>query len=306
MKRTVHACLTVAVLLALVACAPATAPAAPAAAEPSPTEQPPPTTKPAGSPTEKRAPPPTATDEPAPTPQPEPTATPKRAEPPEPTPTPQPEPAPAEAPAPTVEPPQAAGWNPQPSGEPCAVSETRTCKILYVLVDKYDDEHVIKTQPTFERYGYTTAVASNTLEEVRGFHECYDFTPAYPELLLEEVQVADYDAVLFCGGDGVSIDLHEDPAAHRIAREAMEREMVVAAAGDGPVILAKAGLFEGRRVTVLHNVLMHGIMDQWLKAIERKGAIYVDGSPVRDDRLVTAALVTSKFAQGIIEVLQEQ
>ena len=201
---------------------------------------------------------------------------------------------------------RAAGWEPQPEDAPCVVSDTRTCEILYVLADKYDDEHVIRTRPHFERAGYTTVVASNTLEEVRGFHESYDFTPAYPELLLEDVDVAEYDAVLFAGGDGVSIKLHEDAQAHRIAHEAMERGMVVAAAGDGPVTLAKAGLLEGRRVTVLYNVLMHGITDQCIKAIERRGAVYVDDSPVRDDRLVTASPVSVKFALGIIEVLQKQ
>ena len=51
-------------------------------------------------------------------------------------------------------------------------------------------------------------------------------------------------------------------------------------------------------MTVLNNVLMHGITDQWLQAIGREGAVYVGDSPMRDDRLVTAAPLTGKFALG--------
>ena len=178
---------------------------------------------------------------------------------------------------------------------------------MYILADLYDDEHVLRTHSYFEEMGYTTFVASNTLEEIRGFHECYGFTPAYPDLLLEDVDVADYDVILFAGCDGNSTVLHRDPEAHRIAREAMEQGKVIASAGDGPVILAKAGVLEGRTVTVLNDVTWFGITDQWVRAIERGGAIFADRSLVRDGQLVTADLIVSTdFAWGIIEATVEQ
>jgi protease I len=150
-------------------------------------------------------------------------------------------------------------------------------------------------------------VASNTLEEVRGFHECYDFTPANPDLLLDDVDVADYDAILFTGSDGNSVELHSDPAAHRVAQDAAAQGKVLAAAGDGPVILAKAGVLEGKTVTVMSNVNWYGITDQWVNAIERRGAIYTGRSPVRDGLLVTADFIKSpNFTWGIIEAIEEQ
>jgi protease I len=177
---------------------------------------------------------------------------------------------------------------------------------LYIFTDEYDDEHIIRIGPSLERAGYSTFLASDTLEEIRGFHECYDFTPAYPDMLLEDVVVADYDAIVFIGSDGWSTSLHSDPAAHRIAREAFEQGKVVAAIGDGPVILAQAGLLQGKTVTVKKDVYMHGIADQWFKAILREGANYTDRSPVRDGLLITADLVSLKVAWAIIEVLEEQ
>jgi protease I len=206
---------------------------------------------------------------------------------------------------PPMQEPKPASWEPQRPGKPCNPSETRTCAILYIFTDQYEDEHVLKTGPNFERAGYKTFVASNTLEEIRGFHECYGFTPANPDLLLEDVDVADYDAIVFVGSDGYVTELHNDRDAHRIARDAMEQGKVVAAIGDGPVLLARAGLLEGRTVTVLYNVSMYGIGDQWFNTIQRYGAIYTNRSPVRDGLLITADFASVELVWGIIEVLEE-
>jgi protease I len=197
-------------------------------------------------------------------------------------------------------------WEPQQPDTSCEPSDTRTCAILYLLTDLFDDEHLIRTRPHFERAGYTTFVASNTLKEIRGFHECYNHTPARPDLLLGDVHVADYDAILFAGSDAGATIFHNDPMVHQIAREAMEQGIVIAAVGDGPVILAKAGLLNGKTVTVVQNVPVNGIDDQWFHAIEAGGAIYTDQSPVRDGLLVTADFASATFTWGIIEVIEEE
>ena len=209
-------------------------------------------------------------------------------------------------PVPPTSEPEPTFWEPKHPGKPCEPANTRTCTVLYILADQYDDEHVLKTSHHFEMAGYTTIVASNTLEEINGFHECYDFTPAYPDLLLEDVDVADYDAILFAGSDGIFTKLHGDLEAHRIAQDAVDQGKVIAAAGDGPVILARAGVLEGKNVSVLNKSTLYGITDQWINAIERRGAIYNGHPLVRDDLLVTADFATGDFARGIIEVMEDQ
>ena len=209
-------------------------------------------------------------------------------------------------PVPPTSEPEPTFWEPKHPGKPCEPSNTRTCTVLYILADQYDDEHVLKTSHHFEMAGYTTFVASNTLEEINGFHECYDFTPAYPDLLLEDVDVADYDAILFAGSDGIFTKLYGDLEAHRIAQDAVEQGKVIAAAGDGPVILARAGVLEGKTISVLNKSTLYGITDQWINAVERRGAIYNGHPLVRDDLLVTADFATGDFARGIIEVMEDQ
>jgi putative intracellular protease/amidase len=212
---------------------------------------------------------------------------------------------PTSKPSPTANP-EPTAWQPKSIDEICELSDTRTCAVLYVLADQYDDEHLIKTRPYFERVGYTTHVTSNTLDVIRGFHECYNFTPAYPELLFDAVEVTHYDVIIFGGSDHWSTVLHENPAAHRIAQDAMAKGIVLAALGDGPVILAKAGVLEGKYVSVMKDVHMYGVTDQWSLAIERQGAIYTKASPVRDGQLITADFASREFAWGILEVLWEQ
>jgi hypothetical protein len=80
----------------------------------------------------------------------------------------------------------------------CVPSDTKTCSIHYVLSDLYDDEHVMRTSPYFERAGYTLQVASDTLDVIHGFHECCGHTPANPDMLLDDVDVTNYDAIFFC------------------------------------------------------------------------------------------------------------
>jgi putative intracellular protease/amidase len=179
--------------------------------------------------------------------------------------------------------------------------------VLYVLADEYDDEHILRTEPYFEQAGYRTFVASNTLDVVRGFHECYGFTPATPDMLMDDVQLGDFDVILFAGGDGVSsASWLNDRAAHRLAQQAMEQEVVIAAIGDAPALLARAGLLEGRTVTVLHDPGRNQIADEWIRDIESLGAIFVDQSPVHDGSLITAGRASAAVVWAILEVVDEQ
>ena len=208
-------------------------------------------------------------------------------------------------PAPTLQP-ESKSQNPQGANDLCEPSGPRTCTVLYVLSDLYDDEHVLKTRPHFEKAGYAIQVASDTLDVVHGFHECYGHTPASPDVLLGEVDVAKYDAIIFAGGEAYSVVFRYNSDAHRIAREAVEHGKVVAAAGNSPIILAQAGLLEGKTVTVLHDTKWDGLTDEWIQEIEELGAKYSELSPVRDGTLITADSASARFTWDIIDMIETQ
>ena len=85
--------------------------------------------------------------------------------------------------------PEPTPWEPQAPSRPCEPSETRACNVLYLLADEYDDEHVLRTEPYFEEAGYRTVWPPIHWRSSTGFHECYGFTPAAPNLLMDDVEL---------------------------------------------------------------------------------------------------------------------
>jgi protease I len=82
-------------------------------------------------------------------------------------------------------------------------------------------------------------------------------------LALDAADPDDYDAVLFVGGAGASV-FFDDPAAHKLAKHALEDMRVVGAICIAPSILAHAGLLEGKRATAFRSqerdLLEHGAL----------------------------------------------
>jgi protease I len=97
-------------------------------------------------------------------------------------------------------------------------------------------------------------------------------------LALDKADPDDYDAILFVGGAGASV-FFDDPAAHALAKHALEDMRVVGAICVAPSILARAGLLEGKRATAFQS--------QQRDLVEH-GAVWT-GDPVTvSGRIVTA------------------
>ena len=99
-----------------------------------------------------------------------------------------------------------------------------------------------------------------------------------PDMTLDEVRVADFDAVIFDCGQPLESD---HPAYQLLAREAVRRNKVLGAVCMMPVILAEAGLLEGKRAT--GNGKFLDILKQFGTAVD----FYND--PVRDGNIITAS-----------------
>ena len=121
-----------------------------------------------------------------------------------------------------------------------------TMQVLLVIApENFRDEEYAEPRAVFEAAGYTVVVASASLETATGMLGM----EVQPDLLLADVQVGDYDAVVFIGGMGARA-YWDDPQAHRIAQEAVAAGKVVGAICIAPVILARAGVLEGKQATV--------------------------------------------------------
>lgn len=115
------------------------------------------------------------------------------------------------------------------------------------------------------------------------------------DVVIEELNVADFDAIVFIGGMGVLKYLN-DPAAHEIAQQAIEQNKVLAANGWAPVILGNAGVMQGKRATVYSGGSAR---------LEQKGCIYSPDPVVVDGNIITAkgTAEAEEFAREIITAL---
>jgi len=113
-------------------------------------------------------------------------------------------------------------------------------------------------------------------------------------------EVADFDAVVFIGGKGVKEEYWDNPKAHAVAQEAVKQGKVLAAICWGPVILANAGVLDGKKGTVADY---EG--SAWI--LKKKGCKYsIWSSVVVDGKIITAngRGAAKSFAKAIIKSLE--
>lgn len=199
-------------------------------------------------------------------------------------------------------------WHPQLASEPCIPSAMRTCRVVFVLPAQYYAESGRSYPDQFREAGYGVTIASNAPEVVEvcantvGADQPAKNIPV--DLLLADVEVADYDAIIFIGGLGCQ-DQWEDAEVHHIAQEAVAQGKVLGAAGCAPTILAHAGVLQGKTAVVCTSTppVKHG--KDYCEVLESQGALCSEAEIARDGLIVTARQKSRYFVAGVIEVLAE-
>jgi len=165
--------------------------------------------------------------------------------------------------------------------------------ILMIIAHKnFRDEEFQKPYDIFTDSGAKVTIASSSLEEAIGMLG----KKVKPDILLEDVNVEEYDAIIFVGGSGAT-EYFEDPAALQIAKQAYEKGKIIGAICIAPSILANAGILEGRRATSYVSEKSN---------LEAHGAIFTGKNVEVDGNIVTAngPHAAKKFGETIAELLQ--
>ncbi|MCJ7674971.1 MAG: DJ-1/PfpI family protein [Sedimentisphaerales bacterium] len=178
-----------------------------------------------------------------------------------------------------------------PAGPAVAPLRGSPKAVFIIPAENFQDEELFDTRRFLGMTGALTVVASTKIGPIKGMLG----NTAEAAVLIGDLKVDDYDAIIFVGGLGAKLYLNS-PVALNIAREAAAKRKVLAAISVAPTILANAGVLRGVRAT--------GFISERV-TLERAGARYT-GLPVERDGLIitaTGPIAANGFARAIADAL---
>ncbi len=118
------------------------------------------------------------------------------------------------------------------------------------------------------------------------------------EKTIEELNVNDFDIIIFVGGNG-AVSYSENKIAHKIAKGAKTLGAICIA----PIILAKAGVLKGKKATVFSSEMDKSA----IKILEKEGAEYEPKEVVVDGNIITAngSKAARNFAEAVVFSLKD-
>jgi len=172
-------------------------------------------------------------------------------------------------------------------------------KVLFVIAktDFRDEEYFIPKGILEKEFTIETASNGNKGEIALGFLG----GETNIDINIKDVNVDEYDAIIFVGGAGALKNLDNEDS-YRVIREAFEKNRLVCAICIAPTILAKSGILKNKKATVWHSDLDKSS----IKVLEENGAIFVDEDVVEDGNVITAngPKAAEKFGKKILEKLK--
>ena len=145
---------------------------------------------------------------------------------------------------------------------------------MIIAPRNFRDEELFYTKEELESSGNSVTIASTTTDKATGVLG----RTAKPDTTINDINIDDYDAVVFVGGVGSSIYFNNQKA-HEIARDAYDKGKVIGAICIAPSTLANAGLLKGKKVTSYPSEERN---------LRSKGAVYTGNSVEKDGNIITA------------------
>jgi protease I len=168
--------------------------------------------------------------------------------------------------------------------------------VLIVAFRDFRDEEYFIPKKILEEAGIEVKTASNKMGQAIGSGG----GDTEVDLLVENLNPADFDAVVFSGGSGCLQNL-DNESSYKVIRETVSQDRILAAICISPVILAKAGVLQGKKATVWSSALDKSP----IKILKDNKAIYEIKSVVRDGKIITAngPSAAQEFGAAILEAL---
>ncbi len=170
-------------------------------------------------------------------------------------------------------------------------------QVLFIIASRdFRDEEYFIPRDILEENGFQITVASDRKGVAIGVHG----NDVSIDLDGEDIDVSKFLAVIFVGGAG-AIKYLDNNIFYQVAKDAVGKNVLLAAICIAPLILANAGVLTGKKATVWSSAEEK----KPIKLLKEKGAIYEESDVVCDGNIITASGPdqATLFAQKILEVL---
>ena len=182
---------------------------------------------------------------------------------------------------------------PTPTPVPPTSTPEPPKRALLVIQEHFNASEYGEPRTLLEEAGVVVSVAASSMDVVTAYAQEAE---AQPDILLSQVQAADYEVIVFVGGYPYD---PEDPEMHRIAQDAVAEGRFVAGICNGVITMGQAGVLDGKRVTSLYY---HPASE-----LDGTGAILVFADVERDGLIISGngPGASHEFGQAIVQALGE-
>ncbi len=171
--------------------------------------------------------------------------------------------------------------------------------ILFIIAYRdFRDEEYFIPKSFFEKEGFIIQTASTKKGTAVGKYG----GEAIIDLKKEEIDLEKFHSVIFVGGPG-TLDFLDNEFFYNIAKKTVEKGKILGAICIAPVILANAGVLQGKDATVWSS----SKQKRPISILKEAGALYKEKKVVADGNIVTAngPEAAEEFAKTVTKLLFE-
>jgi protease I len=168
--------------------------------------------------------------------------------------------------------------------------------LIAVAPERFRDEELLVPVTAFQKVGIACDIASTRRGPCAGMlgaktTATHAFGDVDPNL---------YGAIVIIGGGGSQVYLWNDPVLRTLVQSFHASQKIVAAICLSPVVLARAGILKGIKVTFFES-------PDSLREMKSGGAVLVNKAVVVDGRIITAngPAAAQEFASAIISAIKQ-
>jgi len=166
-------------------------------------------------------------------------------------------------------------------------------KVLMIIAqENFRDEELLEPKEVLENKGFEVKIASEEKRIAKGKLG----TEVMPDLTFEEINLDEFEGIIFVGGRGIAKYFFNQKILN-LAKEAVEKNIVMGAICIAPSILANAGVLAGKRATAFPSEKTN---------LEAQGVHYSEGPVEVDGKIVTAngPKAAKKFGEKVALLLK--